>query len=311
MSPNHFLTLSYFNTGPEGYILSSPEAEGSRAHLLFLGLSIVISEVSGKSFWQGCDEWPFLLSKTIIKGTCHRGPVGHGLGGSQLAVTRRLFIITKVGSGVQWGAMLFCFQVFLARWGQNCRAKGEPWKSTSQVCHRWLSHSLLMTSRWYFPVTVEEMEAAVLLQTLPTVLTGERDSTLPLRWWPMEDGVWRLLCRWSWAAVQPRAWYLHLVGFLIWGTYPGQGPLQCREKKHFSSLKPTRPDSLSQNLTKLRTLGKYGRPEQAAYLISTFYFIEFLLSCILFPSIFFLGLIYSFLASSENWKLKLLIFSLF
>lgn len=56
MSPNHCLTLSYFNTGPEGYILSSPEAEGSRAHLLFLGLSIVISEVSGKSFGQGCDE---------------------------------------------------------------------------------------------------------------------------------------------------------------------------------------------------------------------------------------------------------------
>lgn len=92
---------------------------------------------------------------------------------------------------------------------------------------------------------------------------------------------------------------------------PRSGASSVPWKKHFSSLKPTRPDSLSQNLTKLRTLGKYGRPEQAAYLISTFYFIEFLLSCILFPSIFFLGLIYSFLASSENWKLKLLIFSLF
>lgn len=67
MSPNHCLTLSYFDTGPEGYILSSPEAEGSRAHLLFLGLSIVISEASGSLSGRAVMNDPFFFPRLSLK----------------------------------------------------------------------------------------------------------------------------------------------------------------------------------------------------------------------------------------------------
>lgn len=170
---------------------------------------------------------PFLLSKTVIKGT-------HSvvwLGGQPAGSNQQLFIITKAGSGVQ-GELCFSASVFLAQWGQNCGAKGDPWKPTSWVCHKWLLHALLMTSRQCFLVTMRGGAGHVPLQTLPIV--------------PPCGSF----------AGDPELQFLLLAGLLIWALTQVWASLQAWGN-HLSPPDPPRT-IFPRTVTQLRTRVKEG-----------------------------------------------------
>lgn len=102
--------------------------------------------------------------------------MGRGLGGSQLAVIGRLFIVTKAGSGAQGGAVLVCFQV------------SSMLETELQDQGRTLKTHFMGLSKMPFTCSAHDFQAVlssdhvgggsrVLLQTLPTALTGRGDST--------------------------------------------------------------------------------------------------------------------------------------